>query len=314
MNTAPETVPFWGRRFRPHAVLAWAPAKVNLFLEVLGKRTDGYHDLATLMLAVDLIDVLEIVTLEEEAVGLECSDPSLPTGPDNLIVKAAVALHNHSKPEAGAFIRVTKRIPSEAGLGGGSSDAATTLLALNELWGLKLRREELAEVAADVGSDVAFFLSPPAGWCEGRGERVTPEKLGDPLHLVIVKPPVGCSTAQVYSGVKVPSVPVDGTTIRKALRYGDPDAIGRGLFNRLQEPAEAMVPAIAAVTRFLRELKPAGVQMTGSGSAVFALCRDRREALRVADEVRTEQPGGVEPEQVYVVKSWPHEERADGQS
>jgi 4-diphosphocytidyl-2-C-methyl-D-erythritol kinase len=313
MTAAPRPVspPFWGRRFRDHAVLAWAPAKLNLFLEVLGKRPDGYHDIATLMVATDLHDMLEIVRIDEEAVGLECSDATLPTGPDNLILKAAIALHAVSSPPCGAFLRVTKKIPCEAGLGGGSSDAATTLLALNDLWGLDYSIDQLAEIAADVGSDVAFFLQPPAGWCEGRGELVTPKLMGNSLDFVIVKPPEGCSTASVYQRLQPVESPRDGTKVAHALNWGDPAAIGPLLFNRLQGPAEGLCPAIGEVRAFLKERRPCGVAMTGSGSAVFALCASRREALRLAEEVRVERPAGVAPEQVYVTRSWPHTEPVD---
>lgn len=297
--------PFWGRRFRNHAALCWAPAKVNLFLEVLGKRSDGYHELETLMLAVDLFDMLEVVRVDDPVIGLSSTEPGLDTGEDNLITRAAVALHARYRPEAGAIIRITKKIPMAAGLGGGSSDAATTILALNDLWGINAPREELAEVAAEVGSDVAFFLAPPAAWCTGRGEVVEPATVGEQLDLVIVKPPFGCSTAEVYSKLNVPKSPVNGDAVRKALRRGNADEIGRAMSNRLQEPATAMRPGIAEILRSLDFEKPAGVQLSGSGSACFALCRDRREAMRVADAVRMAGPAGVTDNDVFVVRSWP---------
>ncbi len=297
--------PFWGRRFRETATLAWAPAKVNLFLEVSGRRDDGYHELQTLMLAVDLFDMLEVIRLDQPAVAMQCSETGMDLSERNLIVQAAVALHTRYGTEFGAMVRLTKKIPLEAGLGGGSSDAATTLLALNDLWDINAPPNELAEVAAGIGSDVSFFLHPPVAWCTGRGEIVEPETLGEPLDLVIVKPPVGCSTAAVYRELSVPSAPVSGDAIRKAVRRGNVDEIGRAMMNRLQAPALKIAPGIGEVLHALEVEKPAGVQMTGSGSACFALCRDRREALRVAESVREAAPAGLEPESVFVVRSWP---------
>jgi 4-diphosphocytidyl-2-C-methyl-D-erythritol kinase len=189
-------VPFWGRAAGPDAIVAWAPAKVNLTLEVVGKRPDGYHAIETLMVAVDLFDTLEVRRGPAGVVALECDPPTLPTDGRNLVVKAADALRRAAGTDQGASLRLTKRIPHEAGLGGGSSDAATTLLALNRLWGLGLGRDELAAVAAGVGSDVAFFLSPPAGWCTGRGEVVTSEPVGRELDLVVVKPAVGARSGR----------------------------------------------------------------------------------------------------------------------
>src|SRR5262245_11906869 len=193
-SSGPIETPFWSRRFRGQAALAWAPAKFNLFLEVIGKRDDGYHDLESLIVAVDLFDLMEFVLIDEQGVGFHSTDPELESGPGNLIVQAALGMMVRYRPEGGVAIRLTKKIPMQAGLGGGSSDAATTLLALNDLWGIQAPRTELAEIAAILGSDVAFFLSPPAGWCTGRGETVEPEPMTGQLDLVVVKPPMGCPT------------------------------------------------------------------------------------------------------------------------
>src|SRR5262249_14892267 len=157
------------------ALVVAAPAKLNLFLEVRGKRPDGYHDLETLMVAVDLFDTLEVRPGPAGAVALECDPPTLPAGPEDLVVKAALVLRNRvGRPDLGATIRLTKRIPTRAGLGGGSADAAVALLALNQIWKLAQTRDQLNAMAADIGSDVTFFLTPPAGWCTGRGEVVKP--------------------------------------------------------------------------------------------------------------------------------------------
>ncbi len=299
-------VPFAGLPAGPDARLTWAPAKVNLFLEVLGQRPDGFHEVQTLILAVDLFDTLEVRDDPSGNLSLVCDPPGLPAGPANLVWKAADALRRAAGAGRGAAVRLTKRIPTEAGLGGGSSDAAAAVAALDAVWRLGLPRGELLAVAAAVGSDVGFFLTPPAGWCTGRGERVEPEPVGRRLDLVVVKPPVGLSTAAVYRRVAVPERPVSGESARAALRAGDPAAVAAALFNRLQEAAFAAAPAVERAYRRLAGCGPLGCLLSGSGSAVFAVCRDRADAARVAARFRAadrEEPSGS---QVYVVRSyWP---------
>ncbi|MFL6546160.1 MAG: 4-(cytidine 5'-diphospho)-2-C-methyl-D-erythritol kinase, partial [Candidatus Udaeobacter sp.] len=182
-----------------------APAKVNLFLELLAKRADGFHEIETLMVAVSLADTLTVMSAAD--LSLTCSDPTLPVGDSNLVVKAAKVLQGKTGCTSGATIHLEKRIPAEAGLAGGSSDAAATLLALNELWDLQLANESLCTIAADIGSDVAFFLNLPSAWCTGRGEVVTPVQSPAELHFVLVCPPFGISTPAVYKGVTVPESP-----------------------------------------------------------------------------------------------------------
>ena len=182
-------------------------------------------------------------------------------------------------------------------------DAAATILGLNQRWNLNLSYSELAAVAAEVGSDVAFFLALTAGWCTGRGELVAPEASSRSFDVVLVCPPVGLSTVEVYRALQVPSVPVDGFAARAAFRAGDPDALGAALFNRLQPPAVHLAPAVETVYRRLAGLKPAGCLMSGSGSAVFALCRDSHEAHRVAKAFRASRPPAEPESRVVVVRT-----------
>lgn len=287
-----------------HSLVVAAPAKINLFLEIRGKRPDGYHDLESLMVAVNLFDTLELTARCDGAIELSCDPPGLSTGPDNLVYKAAERLRiRANRKELGASIHLTKRIPMQAGLAGGSSDAAATILGLNQRWNLNLSYSELAAVAAEVGSDVAFFLALPAGWCTGRGELVSPEASSRSFDVVLVCPPVGLSTVEVYRALQVPSVPVDGFAARAAFRAGDPDALGAALFNRLQPPAVHLAPAVETVYRRLAGLKPAGCLMSGSGSAVFALCRDSHEAHRVAKAFRASRPPAEPESRVVVVRT-----------
>jgi 4-diphosphocytidyl-2-C-methyl-D-erythritol kinase len=259
----------------------WAPAKVNLFLEVLARRPDGYHELATLMVAVSLYDTLEFSEGPPGAVRLACDQPGLSAGPDNLVCRAAEAVRRRAGLNKGVEVHLRKRIPLAAGLAGGSSDAAATLAGLNALWRLGWGRKELAEVGAELGSDVPFFFSTPAAWCTGRGEKVEPITLGRPLDLVLVCPPAGLSTAQVFQKVTVPSPPLSGDAARRAAEAGDVEELGRLLHNRLQGPAEGLCPEVKQAHARLAELGPAGVLMSGSGSTVFALCRGPAEARRL---------------------------------
>jgi len=284
------------------AIRAWTPAKVNLFLEVLARRADGYHELATLMTAVSLYDTLEFKEEPGGATRLHCDHPSLSTGPDNLIRRAVELVRRHSGRAEGVDIRLWKRIPMAAGLAGGSSDAAATLAGLNRLWRLGWDRTKLAQLGAELGSDVAFFFAAPAAWCTGRGERIEPMRLGRVLDFVLVSPSVGLSTAEVFRGVTIPSEPRSGAAIRQAVTVGDVRELGRLLHNRLQPEAERLCPAVADLSARLAGLGSAGQLMTGSGSTVFALCRDPGESLTLARALRSarDELGGA---RVFVVRS-----------
>jgi 4-diphosphocytidyl-2-C-methyl-D-erythritol kinase len=301
------------------AVVLAAPAKLNLFLEILHKRPDGYHDLESLMVAVDLFDTLEIRSTPGGAITLTCDPAALSSGPDNLVHRAAAALRaSAGRPELGADIRLTKRIPTRAGLGGGSSDAAAALVGLNRIWKLGLTRAELLGIAASIGSDVAFFLTLPAAWCTGRGECATPEPLPSGsgaengaeqvggFHFVLVCPPVGLGTADVYARLGRPigpDHPISGEAVRRALRAGDAPALGRALFNRLEGPAFALEPLVGRIRHRLGALGPCGALMSGSGSAVFAVCRDRAHAVAVAAAFRNARPADEPESRVLVVSS-----------
>ncbi|HEY7425390.1 MAG TPA: 4-(cytidine 5'-diphospho)-2-C-methyl-D-erythritol kinase [Gemmataceae bacterium] len=284
------------------AVRVRTPAKVNLFLEVHARRADGYHELATLMTAVSLYDTLEFTEEPSGATALHCDHPSLSTGPDNLVRRAVELVRRHSGRSDGVAVRLWKRIPMAAGLAGGSSDAAATLAGLNRLWRLGWDRHELGRLGAELGSDVSFFFATPAAWCTGRGERIEPLRLGRALDFVLVSPSVGLSTAEVFRGVTVPAEPTSGEAVRRAAAAGDVRELGRRLHNRLQPAAERLCPDVAGLCARLADLGPAGQLMTGSGSTVFALCRQPGEALTLARALHSarDELGGA---RVSVVRS-----------
>ena len=280
-----------------------APAKVNLFLELLGKRSDGYHDLRTLVAPIDLYDTLEIQPRDDDKLVLSCDDPGLPTGSGNLVWKAADALRSAVSSTAGATIHLKKRIPHEAGLGGGSSDAAATLMALHTVWNSNLSLEALASIAAMIGSDVAAFLHDGPTWCTGRGEVAGPVASPIPLDLVIVKPPFGLSTAEVYRNAHLVEAPVDGGAICAALAAGDAVAVGRLMHNRLQPSAFALQPRMDWVYEALLAQEPLGAMLSGSGSCVFALARNRPDALRIARQTERLLAPRIPGCRVFVVRT-----------
>ncbi len=304
VNTHARSVPpHPGLPAGPHGRVLFPPAKVNLFLDVLGKRADGYHDIATLLVPVNLYDTLELQSSGDGELKLECHPDTVPSGPANLVWKAAEALRCAFGATAGATMRLSKRIPHEAGLGGGSSDAAATIAGLNAVWGLNRSTEELLPVAASVGSDVPGFLAvsrePTASaglgaWCTGRGEVVSPVPAGPPLHLVIVKPPVGCPTAEVYRRYRMADSPADSRRVIDAFARGDAEKLAAAMFNALQPAAFDLQPLVRKVYDRLTNCRPLGVLLSGSGASVFAVCRDAADAAAVAD--RFARLTGPDPE------------------
>jgi len=261
-----------------------APAKLNLFLEVLGRRPDGYHEVVTLMVDVDLFDLLTFREDPSGAISLRCDDPSLPTGSENLVVRAAERLRDAAGRRRGASIDLRKSIPAGAGLAGGSSDAAATLEGLDRLWELRTPPERLDALAGELGSDVPFFRESGAAVCRGRGERVERVAIAEALHFVLVCPPIGQATAEVYRKVTPPDRPRSIGPILDALNGGGTASLGRLLFNRLQPIAEAINPALSRVRDALASLLPSldGSLMSGSGSAYFGLGRDLGAAQAAA--------------------------------
>ena len=276
-------------------LVALAPAKLNLFLEIAGRRPDGYHELQTLMIRTDLHDRLTFIADDSGRIALECDDPTLPTGTENLVVRAAELLRREAGSEGerlGARIGLEKAVPAQAGLGGGSSDAAATLRCLDRLWDLHTNPGRLLELAGMIGSDVAFFLDGPAAVCRGRGEVVEPvpiESGRGVYHAVLICPPMGVRTAEVYAGLTPPVSPVPIDSAVAAFQSGDPERLGRCLFNRLQPVAERIVPALGRVREALIDLGPSldGYLMSGSGSAYFGLARDRGAAEAAAGQLDT---------------------------
>jgi 4-diphosphocytidyl-2-C-methyl-D-erythritol kinase len=273
-------------------LIATAPAKVNLHLEVLGKRPDGYHELETLMVSLDLADE---ITFQDYPSGTDfrCSHREAGEGDDNLVVKAVNLIRRETGVEKGISIALTKRIPIAAGLAGGSSDAATALAGLDRWWNLNLGLRRLTELGAMLGSDVPFFFHAPAAVCRGRGEIVTPCRMGTQLNLVLVRPPRGLSTAMVFRSVNCSDSRRRVEPMVEALEQGDLRTIGDNLFNRLEESSFAIDPDVAALKRHMEGLSPWGTLMSGSGSTVYSLTANQAESIAMGHALEAAQLGTV---------------------
>jgi 4-diphosphocytidyl-2-C-methyl-D-erythritol kinase len=253
------------------------PAKINWFLHVMDKRRDGYHNLQSLMQCVSLYDTLSLEEYDDIDVLTESDIPP----EKNLVYKAALLLNEKYGSKKGARITLKKDIPIEAGLGGGSTDAAAALRGLNSLWGLDVPEAELASLGASLGSDIPFFLSRTAALVEGRGERITPVELSAPHILLIVKPTLGVSAGWAYSQLEELGKPSDYVFIKKlvmALENGDYPTLRDMASNDLEAPVLKSYPEIRELKDRLLDCGASLSVMSGSGSSVFGLFKSRSTA------------------------------------
>lgn len=263
-----------------------APAKINLSLRVLGRRDDGFHAIESLMVPVSICDTLEI-TPHEAPLEFACDDASLPLDDTNLVVRAARLFGSTSGREPRVRIALQKAIPHGAGLGGGSSDAAATLLALNELFAAGLSIAELSTIAAQIGSDVPFFLHRSAATVSGRGEIVTPCSFPHRIPLLLLKPPFGVPTPWAYQrwreSQEIPTV-----------RYAAQEFPWGSLVNDLERPVfEKYVFLAQLKTWLIAQPEAAGALMSGSGATVFAVLRDAEATHALSEKARAEFGGSL---------------------
>ena len=259
----------------------FAPAKINLSLKILGRRPDGFHDIETFIAPISLCDELKIDKNKAvEGVEFSCDDSSVPTGDENLVVRAAQAFFEAAKLKASVSIELKKKIPHGAGLGGGSSDAASTLLALNKLFETNLPREALAELGETIGSDVPFFIFESAAMCRGRGELVAPEKLKEKMSILLLKPEFGVATAWAYQRWQ------DSREI-PGISYALQEFNGHRFANDLERPVFEKFVFLAQTKTWLRNQPEVGVAlMSGSGSTVFAVMRPNVDLDLVAKRAK----------------------------
>lgn len=262
-----------------------ASAKVNLALEVLGKRADGYHEIATVLQAVDLFDRIAVATAD--TLSLHTDDPDLPTDEGNLVMRAARLLQKAASIETGARIRLRKRIPVAAGLGGGSSDAAATLWGLSRLWKLRWPAARLQELAVELGMDVPFFLGAGRAVARGRGEQLAPLPGGGGYALVLVNPRVPLSTREVYGRVPTGwrAQPVGTDRVIEALRTRNVNRVAAALTNNLEGLVEPVLPVIGRMKAALLAAGALGAIMSGSGPTVFGMARSLDHARQIRRRV-----------------------------
>jgi len=268
------------------SVIVCAPAKVNLYLAVGSKRPDGYHDVLTVMQSLSLAD--DVVLCDADDLALECApDPCL-SAEDNLAFRAARRLAAAHGIPARAHITISKRIPAGAGLGGGSADAAATLVGLAALWALP-SDAGLRDVAASLGADVPFALEGGTELLAGRGDELVRRLPTPALDLVLVNPGVPVSTAAAYAAVDASprEQPASADALIAALESGDASAVARALHNDMTASSCGLVPVIHDALECLRGAEGVlGVEMAGSGSTVFGICRDGGSATRAAETAR----------------------------
>ncbi|HCJ28491.1 MAG TPA: 4-(cytidine 5'-diphospho)-2-C-methyl-D-erythritol kinase [Pseudomonas sp.] len=257
-----------------------APAKLNLMLHILGRRADGYHELQTLFQFLDHGDELSFTARPDGQVRLS---PGLPgvDHDDNLIVRAARLLQTHSGCSQGADIQLVKRLPMGGGIGGGSSDAATTLLGLDRLWQTQLGEERLAQIGLSLGADVPVFVRGHAAFAEGVGERLQPVELSEPWFLVIA-PQVSVSTAEIFSDPEL-TRNTPAITVRSLLAGGG--------HNDCQPVVEKRYPQVRNALSLLNNFVPA--RMTGTGACVFGSFPNKGEAVKVCRQLPADLPAFV---------------------
>jgi len=258
-----------------------APAKINLSLKILGHRSDGFHEIDTLIAPISLADKIDIEK-QSRWIDFSCDDPTVPSGDENLVVRVAKAFFEKTKISGGVGIKLHKKIPHGAGLGGGSSDAAATLRALNQLFETKLSREELANLGSNIGSDVSFFLFESAAVCKGRGEIVEPTNLKKKLSILLLKPGFSVSSAWAYSRWQ------DSKEI-PGISYQPQNFDGQSFLNDLERPVFEKFVFLAQLKAWLLNQAEVGAAvMSGSGSTVFAVLRPNADVDLVAERVREE--------------------------
>lgn len=265
-----------------------APAKINLTLDILNKRDDGYHEVEMVMTQVDLSDRLELEELDGDTIIISSPVGYIPLDEKNHAFQAAKLIKERYGVKQGVYIHIDKNIPVSAGLGGGSSDAAATLRGLNRLWQLNLDAEELQKLGAEIGSDVPFCVAGGTALATGRGERLQPIPSPPSCWVILAKPSVSVSTAEVYrqfdaaSNTEKPK----SRQMVQALEAQDYEGICQALGNMLEQTTLRIYPEVSRIKACMEKLGADGVQMTGSGPTVFGLVRKESKVHRIYNGLR----------------------------
>jgi 4-diphosphocytidyl-2-C-methyl-D-erythritol kinase len=264
-----------------------APAKINLSLDVLQKREDGYHEVEMIMTTVDLADRIELTLLEENKIIIDVSEGFVPSDNRNLAFQAAQLLKDRFNVEKGVRIAIQKNIPVSAGLAGGSSDAAATLRGLNELWSLGLSLDELAILGAKIGSDVSFCVYGGTALATGRGEKIKHIAAPPPCWIILAKPPIGVSTAEIYRNLKLEDLShPDIMKMISAIEGRDYEEICGQLGNVLETVTFKLYPEVQRIKDQMLRFGADGVLMSGSGPTVFGIVKHESRMLRIYNGLR----------------------------
>ena len=295
-----------------------SPAKLNLYLEVINKRPDGYHNIRTIFERINLVDHIQLSNNDTGKIRITCNHPHVPLGPKNLVYKVADLLRRqYGDAKQGVDIDIDKSIPVAAGLAGGSSNAATTLMGLNRLWKLKLPQSELVELAGQIGSDVPFFLYDTS-WAlgTGRGENIKPLKIDRKLWHILVVPRIKMQTPKVYGLIKIPRKRVSSKTsdlgatnlltkkgdnaniLVHKLRNSNIINISSLLYNDLEKVVVEICPRIEKLKQKLKSLNAKGVTVSGSGPSVYGLTDSEKAAKQIQAQLSKRYV------QVFVVRTF----------
>lgn len=274
------------------------PAKLNIRLKVTGRRKDGYHDLVSIMVPIDLSDLLEVSVIRERRIDLTCEGFPVPSDEGNLVARAARSFLAETGFSGGVFVKLRKNIPVAAGMGGGSSDAAATLLALNDIFEHPLSASQLHGIAAQLGADVPFFLYCRPSLARGIGEILEPLKQWPKIWYVVVSPRLGISTAWVFSRLKLELTEGEYEYIIDFLKK-DAIAVSDLLENDLEKVTSAKYPIINMIKRNLMDAGAEGAMMTGSGPTVFGLFYSGDRARSAKSELCSMDLGHV-----FVASNW----------
>lgn len=270
------------------AIYEKAPAKINLTLDILDKRPDGYHEVEMIMTMVDLADRLELEALERDTIIISSPAGYIPLDEKNHAFQAAKLIKERYGVKQGVYIHIDKQIPVSAGLGGGSSDAAAALRGLNRLWGLNIEDEELQRLGAEIGSDVPFCVTGGTALARGRGEQLEPLPSPPSCWVILAKPSVSVSTAEIYRqyDLSANEQQPKSAQMAQAIQNGDYQAVCHSLGNMLEQVTLRMYPEVERIKACMERLGADGVQMSGSGPTVFGLVKKESKVHRIYNGLR----------------------------
>ena len=275
-------------------------AKINLSIDVLGKRQDGYHIVEMIMQTIDLYDNLKITQIEEDSIKIKSNSQDIPLNQDNIVYKAANILKEKFNIKKGIEISIQKNIPVAAGMAGGSSNAAAVLVGLNRIWDLGLNQLELKDIALQLGADVPFCITGGSELAQGIGEELKDIKgLNENIHILICKPNIFVSTKEVYQSLDMNEIKKrpDNQKLIDALQVNDVKYVSENMVNVLEEVTSSKYNEINQIERIIMDNKALGSMMSGSGPTVFGLFDNKEYAIRAKEELLQNY------NQVYLVKS-----------